>query len=223
MREFFAYVLLAGFLCLPVACSKNTSLLAPTNGSTPVATISSPTSVPTLSATPGVTLTPTLSFTPTTYPGLTYTTYDAPFPYLQMIAIFLNKIWLLPGGGNYPQIWSSADGANWTNKGSNTDLEMISGNKPIVFKNQLFLIGGMVGNSVSSSAPSPTYSTSDGINWSQVGSLGTISQRLNPSLMNFNNKLWMTGGDFYVNSGNGTKSIKQTMCGIVPMASTGQR
>ncbi len=119
--------------------------------------------------------------------------------------IFKNEVWVLGGGSNISGTqlngtWSSPDGITWTQRSLATPWEKSNGNNvriehaAIVFNNKIWVIGGY---SMKAGVP-PTrmadvWSSSDGINWTQVTANAPFGVRNNLSLAVFDNKIWLTG------------------------------
>jgi hypothetical protein len=113
--------------------------------------------------------------------------------------VFNNRIWVIGGGvidgspTNNPnsdkEIWSSADGINWTLA---TDKVGLSGNSPIVFDDRLWLVGANRDGSFGRAS----QVTEDGIVWKEESA--PWSPRGGVATWVFDGKLYMTGGKYSV-------------------------
>lgn len=112
------------------------------------------------------------------------------------IVLFKDKLWLIGGGvidgeknhnpNSNNEIWTSADGVNWTEIKPNTTRK-INGS-PVVFDGKLWMAGANRGNGFESGM---LYST-DGVTW--VEEKAPWSPRGGVAVWVFDNKLFLTGG-----------------------------
>lgn len=128
-------------------------------------------------------------------------TPDAPFgPRSGMgVAIFNNRLWVIGGsagiGGGIEStlkndVWSSADGMNWTLVTSSANFSPRGDMGVAVFDNRLWVIaGGSEGDT-----KNDAWSSSDGMNWTQVTANAGFSPRYGKGVAVFDNKIWMIGG-----------------------------
>jgi len=121
------------------------------------------------------------------------------------IVEFKNRMWIFGGGvidgekeinpNSNKEIWSSADGINWTQV--KTKTERSGGGTPIVFDNKLWFIGanrgdGSFGNAV--------LVSDDGVTWQAQSA--PWSPRGAVAVWTFGGKLFMTGGKYsYMKNG----------------------
>jgi len=118
---------------------------------------------------------------------------------ISKIIVFKNKIWLIGGDvidgdkvlnpNSDKEIWSSADGINWTQT-KNNSTDKLSGT-PVVFDEKLWLIGG---NRNDGNFANALYVSDDGENWREKSA--PWSPRGGTVAWVFNNKLFMTGGKY---------------------------
>lgn len=117
---------------------------------------------------------------------------------------FKEKIWVIGGigpvgGGTNSKtndIWSSADGINWT-KTSIVGIHFSerSGHQVLVFNDKMWVIGGSAASSGGTVRSNEIWSTSDGANWTEETIIGNhFSGRSGHQSLIFNNKLWVIGG-----------------------------
>ena len=106
---------------------------------------------------------------------------------------FNNKIWILGGYTDKPSadIWSSADGANWTKVTDNAPWGARNESNAIVFGNKIWLMGGY---NDPATYLNDVWSSVDGINWIQVTASAAWSARSSFGLAVYNNKMWISGG-----------------------------
>ncbi len=128
-------------------------------------------------------------------------TPDAPFgPRSGMgVAEFNNRLWVIGGtariGGNTEgvsknDVWSSADGMNWTLVTPSAEFSPRGDLGVAVFNNRLWVIaGGTEGD-----MKNDVWSSSDGMNWTQVTANAKFSPRFGKGVAVFDNKIWMIGG-----------------------------
>lgn len=112
------------------------------------------------------------------------------------IVLFKDKLWLIGGGvidgeknpnpNSNNEIWTSADGINWTEVKPNTNRK-INGS-PIVFDGKLWMAGANRGNGFESGM----LYTTDGVNW--VEEKAPWSPRGGVAVWVFDDKLFLTGG-----------------------------
>jgi len=121
----------------------------------------------------------------------------APRDALQVVS-FKNKIWLIGGknGANKNEthkIWSSQNGKDWT-------MEVESPNLPkhrfdhslVVFDSKIWFIGG---NDSSLDGPyNDVWSSSDGINWTQVTNEASFPRRSGHNVVAYGDKMLLVGG-----------------------------
>ena len=120
---------------------------------------------------------------------------------------FKGSLWLI-GGLNFDNneniidlndVWKSSDGVNWTKVTSHAPFSPRGGHSSVVFKNDLYLIGGISQNS-------DIWKTADGVRWVKIASNPEFGGRGAHTTIVFKNKLWTIGG-FYVDKENNTKSL----------------
>jgi hypothetical protein len=116
------------------------------------------------------------------------------------------RIWLFGGNqvkmnNNMPtpvgllnDVWSSADGQNWTPVTSGAAWSARGGPATLVLNGKLFLIGGVAGSSVSPTALNDVWSSADGQNWTPVTTAAGWPTRFGFGAAAFNNRLYVIGG-----------------------------
>lgn len=115
---------------------------------------------------------------------------------------FKNKLWIIGGicvdknndFNDLNDIWVSDDGKNWQNITKNASFPKRGGHSIIVYKNKLWLIGGIA-------CAGDVWSSTDGKNWVQVVKDTDFLRRGGHSSVVFNNKIWVIGG-FSINNKN---------------------
>lgn len=113
--------------------------------------------------------------------------------------VFNDRIWVF-GGGNYRpdhlafnDVWSSADGLNWT---------QVTGHAPwpgriwfsaVVYRDRMWLLGGWSDNP--SKNWNDVWSTADGKTWEQLKTATIWSPRHETSAWVFNDSVWLAAGN----------------------------
>lgn len=128
---------------------------------------------------------------------------------------FNNKFWQIGGmlGQNSSNdVWSSDDGFNWTLSSDTPGFQKRSYHQAVVFKDKLFVIGGVDLSEGESTNLYNVWSSSDGINWSQVSESNNFPGVDNtPQVTVFDDKLWLIESDSNIwTSIDGVEWIKQT-------------
>ena len=108
------------------------------------------------------------------------------------VVVFNDKIWVIGGRDEtdtpLSDIWSSADGTNWTNEGNVPTA--IYGHKAIEFNGKLWIYGGIVGGLQSNII----YSSTDGINWNTETETTPFIQYQSPRFTVLGNKIFRIAG-----------------------------
>jgi len=120
----------------------------------------------------------------------------------QSMTQFKGNLWLVGGDNNHTAPWSSSSQV-WASR-NGTDWKLITkspfaerrNHSLIVYKNKLWLIGGIKNNG---EILSDIWNSSDGINWNQVNSLNPLQDIGQNSSVVFNERL-------FVFRGNGTEN-----------------
>ncbi len=89
------------------------------------------------------------------------------------------------------EVWSSTDGANWTqvNTGGNI-FSPRNSHQAVVFNNKIWLIGGFTDGGRSDEV----WSSADGTTWTKASTTGIFTPRADHAAVVFNNKIWVVGG-----------------------------
>ena len=128
---------------------------------------------------------------------------------------FNNRLWVmggytaddLPGG-----VWSSADGATWTQETQETPYGHVEGFSAVVFDDKIWVLGGDGYNNPN------IYWSSDGRNWNVIGasqSANLFSPRSDLAATVFDGRIWLIGGH-NANGGNSaaTNEVWSSVDGI---------
>ncbi|MBN1326117.1 hypothetical protein JW977_04035 [Candidatus Falkowbacteria bacterium] len=112
---------------------------------------------------------------------------------------FNGKLWIIGGTGNTfdwfaNDIWSSSDGLNWTENTSPAPWQERGYHGAVVFDNKMWVMGGEANTGASFYMLNDVWSSSDGINWTQVTASAPWSARGDFSLVAYNNEMWVIGG-----------------------------
>ena len=117
------------------------------------------------------------------------------------LVVFDKKLWLVGGyrysinGDPYAGIWSSSDGKKWT-QGIFPYHVYADAGSLLVYKGKMWLVGGREYNGTPRGGPSlysKVWSSADGTNWTQVGTLPV--GRWNGSMAVFNDKMFFIAGE----------------------------
>ena len=112
------------------------------------------------------------------------------------VVAYNNSLWLFGGdnGSGLADIWKSADGVTWTAVtpvGPSFSARL--GQAVTVFNNRIWLTGGWSAwNYDNATRFNDVWSTADGITWES--NTAQFDKRTWPSLVNYNNELWLIGG-----------------------------
>ncbi len=92
-------------------------------------------------------------------------------------------------------IWNSSDGINWVEVTKHAPFDPRAAFAMTVFKNRLWLIGGLYFDKNSDiKDKNDVWVSSDGTNWKRVVKHAQFSPRGGHSAIVFNNKIWIMGG-----------------------------
>jgi hypothetical protein len=109
---------------------------------------------------------------------------------------FNNRIWVMGGYGalnltsSRNDVWSSADGVNWTQETSSAGWSIRGSLAAVVFNNRVWIMGGQHG----STNFNDVWSSADGVNWTQENNAAAWSARGSHAVEVFNNRIWVLGG-----------------------------
>ncbi len=124
---------------------------------------------------------------------------------------FKGKLWVIGGLTNNDdyfnnEVWSSADGLNWTKVNTIIPWQARTNFSAAVFNNKIWVVGGLANTTgpVTYSLLNDVWSSSDGINWVQETASAPWSVRADFGLTVYNNELWITGGCATLVAGSGT-------------------
>ncbi|HEX9963240.1 MAG TPA: hypothetical protein VGB00_20075 [Pyrinomonadaceae bacterium] len=118
---------------------------------------------------------------------------------------FKNRLWIFGGGvidgdkeinpDSHKEVWSSADGVNWTQEKMKTERR--AGGTPVVYADKLWFVGA---NRNDGSFDNAVLVSADGVTWQAQSA--PWSPRGAVAVWIFNNKLFMTGGKYsYMKNG----------------------
>lgn len=135
----------------------------------------------------------------------TQATSDAAFParYDHASLVFDNKMWILGGGNSgvttgtplMNDVWSSMDGATWTQVSAAAPWTARGHFASVVFDNKMWVMGGYDG-----SYENDVWYSSDGITWTKATSSAAWSKREGLVGLVYNNKMWILGGSNATNA-----------------------
>jgi hypothetical protein len=122
--------------------------------------------------------------------------------------VFNNKIWVL-GGWVWDtdeclnDVWYSSDGVNWTQVTASAPWSSRKSFQCFVYNSKLWIVGGNHMETSSGSTLNDVWSSSDGINWTQVTSAAPWSSRGSHQCIVFDGKMWVLGGFSYSYTSSG--------------------
>ncbi|MBX3459700.1 MAG: choice-of-anchor D domain-containing protein [Planctomycetes bacterium] len=113
------------------------------------------------------------------------------------LAVHNGRMWLLGGydsdtwqGGFRQDVWSSADGVNWTLETASAPWAGRMGHGVLAFNGKLWVLGGYS----QSGRQNDVWSSADGINWTQETAAAAWSTRWYMATAVFSNRMWVIGG-----------------------------
>jgi hypothetical protein len=113
--------------------------------------------------------------------------------------VYANKLWVIAGnlqaGVNAGDVWSSPDGVTWTEVNPNVLVLPRNGHRVVEFDGAMWLTGGSgdLGNGTETGTSDVLRST-DGITWTQIGSLVGFPSRMRHAMGVFNGRMYVMGG-----------------------------
>ncbi|MEN8788671.1 MAG: hypothetical protein ABF295_04075, partial [Flavobacteriaceae bacterium] len=106
--------------------------------------------------------------------------------------VFNNRLWYI--GGFTDNVYSSADGVNWTEETNQAEFGARTNQSSVIFDNKMWVIGGADAANPSSKYNDIWYSE-DGITWIESTRDGIFDRRGSHSSVVFNDKIWVIAGD----------------------------
>lgn len=111
------------------------------------------------------------------------------------VVVFKDKLWILGGASSsgrpnqtptefLSDVWSSADGVNWTLVAANAPWSAKDGHTSLVFDDKIWIIGGK----------RDVWSSTDGKSWTPVTDKAEWSERYGSGGLVFDGKMWIFGG-----------------------------
>lgn len=125
-----------------------------------------------------------------------------------------NKLWILGGWFNSNEapprdVWSSANGKDWTLAGPSAPWKHSDLPMSITFKDKMWMMGGWYnGRLAGHSAGNEVWSSLDGVQWNSENQQAAWSPRAAAALVEFKGKLWLLGGteNYYFGDKNSLKN-----------------
>lgn len=134
--------------------------------------------------------------------GVTWTRATASTPFGERwtpgAVVFQGKIWVIGGlgtggyNGYHNDVWTSTDGANWTEVNAAAPFAGRESFGCVVFNNKIWVIAG--DNSDGLAALSDVWSSPDGVNWTREPDFP--SARTGAACVVFNGAIWVIGGGY---------------------------
>jgi Big-like domain-containing protein len=158
--------------------------------------------------------------------GATWTHTAAPWPgriYSELVA-FNGRLWMIggnnPGGvavpaTTYGDVWSSNDGATWTQETPAAEFGGRSNHRVVTDGQQLLLIAGKDGNGV---VRRDAWSSTNGRNWIPIAPRADFSPRADHGAEYLNGQFWVIGGgdDEVWSSATGAHWTKNSLSAAIP-------
>lgn len=125
---------------------------------------------------------------------------DFPVRYRHQSVVFDNKIWVIGGYQNKGQIigdiWSSSNGTDWQQQISSSAIfSPRMSHRVTVLGNKLFLVGGASTDYYrDGSVMGDIWTSSNGIDWSEVTDSADFPARIDHQLITHQDKLWLIAG-----------------------------
>ena len=116
------------------------------------------------------------------------------------VVVFADKLWVVGNSISPNDTWNSPDGVRWSQVVPNTAWGSRADAEIILFKNRLWVLGGM--DTASATDLNDVWSSSDGIQWIQDVEHTVWSPRSVNAVV-FKEKLWVIGGCHYISSTGG--------------------
>ena len=121
--------------------------------------------------------------------------------------VYNDRLWVI-GGLCFDQnrniddlndVWVTSDGKNWTRVTGNAPFSSRGGHSSIVFKNRLWVIGGIA-------TSADIWTTRNGKEWNRVTNDAAFGSRGGHATVVFNKRIWVIGG-IYVDDENNFHSL----------------
>lgn len=114
--------------------------------------------------------------------------------------VYGNRIWLLGGWVNSfkdppRDVWSSADGKDWTRATENAAWKHSDFPMTVAFQDKMWVMGGWHGGRLDhASASNSVWSSKNGADWTQEAEHAGWSPRMAGGVTVFKNRMWVLGG-----------------------------
>lgn len=121
-----------------------------------------------------------------------------------MVYVFFdNKMWMMGGMQTWDKfkndVWYSTNGRDWKVATPNAPWAPRRNHRLLVFDNKMWLIGGAKSSGRLDQTPTQffndVWSSTDGINWTQVTAGAAWDARDGLFALNFGNRIWVGGGE----------------------------
>lgn len=123
-------------------------------------------------------------------------THDA-FPSAGGFAVvaFRDRLWCI-GGAFSPQepvgVWSSADGAHWTESVSDAPLPPVAAHAAVVHDGSIYVIGGW--DPTTARARQEVWRSGDGVRWEKIAYTPPYGPIVSHAALDFDGYIWVLGG-----------------------------
>ena len=111
--------------------------------------------------------------------------------------VFDDKMWVIGGDSNglaLNDVWYSTDGITWTEATDSAAFSPRFEHTVHTLNDTMYLIGGSAVENFSASFYNDVYSSTDGVNWTQISTTSVFPVRSAHTAVSFDSKMWVTGG-----------------------------
>jgi thermitase len=120
--------------------------------------------------------------------------------------VFHDRMWVLAGdqGGDVTRaytndVWSSPDGVNWTRVTGAASFSGRSCHSSVIYDDRIWVIGGFAQDDQNLFIKNDVWYSADGVTWTRATASAPFSNRWGHRSVVFGNKMWVIGGETYIN------------------------
>ena len=111
--------------------------------------------------------------------------------------VYDDKLWVIGGNKGSEQmndVWYSEDGATWEQATESAQFSPRTDHTTVVFDGKMYVMGGTAVQGFSPLFYNDIYTSTDGVNWTEVTTESVFEIRANHSSLIYDNKMWVIGG-----------------------------
>ncbi len=111
--------------------------------------------------------------------------------------VYDNKLWVIGGTVGSTQkndVWYSENGITWSQAAASTQFSPRTDHSTVVFDGKMYLMGGTSVQDFSPSFYNDVYTSTDGVNWTEVATETVFEIRANHASFVHGQKIWIIGG-----------------------------